>query len=221
LVVLSAAAVLVSAAAGEVALPRQISVDPFANETGQHETAVESDSFAFGNTVVAAFQVGRTRTAGASGIGWASSLDGGLTWRSGVLPSLTAHGSPPGPFTRASDPAVACDRVHRTWLISVLALRDGPSGSLDELLSSLVVSRSSDGLSWSAPVVTAPEQNHYAHDKNWIVCDNSASSPFEGRCYVTYTAVVGDQEVFAVAASSDGGLTWDPPVLVNAVGGSG
>jgi hypothetical protein len=221
LVLLSAVAALVPAAAAEVPAPQQISVDPLANETGQHETAVEPDSFAFGNTVVAAFQVGRTMTAGASGIGWASSADGGTTWRMGLLPSLTVHGSPPGLFTRASDPAVAYDAVHRTWLISVLALRDGPTGSLDELLSSLVVSRSSDGVSWSAPLVTAPEQKHYAHDKNWIVCDNGPRSPYQGRCYVTWTAVVRNDEVFAVAVSSDGGLTWGPPVLVNDVQGSG
>lgn len=216
-----AAAVLVPPAAGEALAPRQLSADPFVNETGQHETAVEPDSLSFGNTVVAAFQVGRMKSAGASGIGWASSPDGGLTWSSGVLPTLTVHGSAPGRFTRVSDPAVAYDRVHGTWLISILALRDAPSNALDDLLSSLVVSRSADGRSWSQPVVTSPEQSHYAHDKNWIVCDNGPRSAFAGRCYVTWTAIVGNDEVFAAASSSDGGLTWERPVLVNSVQGSG
>ncbi len=175
----------VSPALGQAPPARQISVDPLTNESGQHETAVEPDSFAFGNTVVAAFQLGRISTAGASGIGWGTSLDGGTTWSSGVLPSLTVHGTPRGPYTRATDPAVAYDSAHGVWLISVLALRDGPSGTTNELLSSLLVSRSPDGISWGPPIVTSPEPDHFAHDKNWIVCDNGTGSRFRGRCYRT------------------------------------
>src|SRR6185437_5850831 len=37
---------------------RRLSVDPYANRDSQHETAVEPDNFAFGNTVVAAYQLG-------------------------------------------------------------------------------------------------------------------------------------------------------------------
>jgi hypothetical protein len=221
LVSLVAVAVLASPAGGQVQPAQQISVDPFQDALGQHETAVEPDSISFGNSVVAAFQVGRTLTAGASGIGWASSADGGNTWRSGVLPSLVAHGTPSGPFTRATDPAVAYDSAHGVWLISILGLRDGPSGTNDELLSSLVVSRSTDGISWSSPVVTSPEQEHFSHDKNWIVCDNGTSSPFRGRCYVAWTAVIAQLQALAVASSTDGGLSWSQPTVVTSIRGSG
>jgi M6 family metalloprotease-like protein len=199
---------------------RQISVDPITDDTGQHETAVEPDSFSFGDKVVAAFQIGRTRTAGASSIGWATSRDGGMTWSSGVLPSLTVHGVPPGTFTRGTDPAVAYDSVHGTWLISVLALRDGPGGTTDELLSSLVTSRSFDGMTWSAPVVTSPVQTHFAHDKNWIACDNATASPFKGRCYVVWTAVSGEVQALGISSSNDGGLTWDAETIVPSISGS-
>jgi hypothetical protein len=219
--VLAAAAIAVSPALGQVQPARQISVDSLTNETGQHETAVEPDSFSYGNTVVAAFQLGRMRTAGASGIGWGTSLDGGTTWSSGVLPSHTVHAAPAGPYTRATDPAVAYDSAHGVWLISVLAIRDGTSGTTNDLLSSLVVSRSTDGISWSSPVVTSPEQEHFAHDKNWIVCDNGANSPFRGRCYVAWTAVIVNLQVLAVASSTDGGLTWSAPTIVTSIGGSG
>jgi hypothetical protein len=37
----------------------QISLDPFHNPGSLHETEVEPDTFAFGNTVVSAFQQGR------------------------------------------------------------------------------------------------------------------------------------------------------------------
>jgi M6 family metalloprotease-like protein len=185
---------------------QKISFDPFTDNIGQHETAVEPDSVSFGNTVVAAFQVGRTRTGGASGIGWATSRDGGSTWSSGVIPRASS---------RASDPAVAYDAVHGVWLISVLALHDGP-----ELLSSLVTSRSTDGISWSAPVVTSPVQTHFAHDKNWIVCDNGPASPFRGRCYVVWTGAGDEFAALGVSSSNDGGSTWSPDMLVPWLGGS-
>jgi hypothetical protein len=215
--VAAAAAVIAAAPASA----QQISSDPLTDGFGQHETAVEPDSFSFGNTVVATFQLGRTRTAGASGIGWATSHDGGSTWTAGVLPSLTIHGSPPGTYTRATDPSVAYDSVHGVWLISVLALQDGPSGTTEDLLSALVTSRSPDGVSWSVPAVTSPVQSHFAHDKSWIVCDNAAASTFRGRCYVLWTAVSGTLTVLGSSSSTDGGATWGPATLVPSIAGSG
>ncbi len=37
----------------------QISSDPYMNPTSNHKTQVEPDTFAFGNTIVSAFQSGR------------------------------------------------------------------------------------------------------------------------------------------------------------------
>ena len=184
--------------------------DPLSGTPGQHATAVEPDSFSFGNTVVAAFQVGRLTTVAADAIGWATSTDGGRTWRSGLLPGLTSHSSPPGPYSRATDPVVAYDRVHGVWLISVLAFRD-PHGAPPA--TEIVVSRSSDGLSWSPPVVTSPSTGRAAHDKNWIACDNGTTSPFAGRCYTAWTDF-SRAAMLVVSTSSDGGLTWGPPVDV-------
>lgn len=186
---------------------QQISFDPFNDSIGQHETAVEPDSFSVGNTVVAAFQVGRTRGGGASGIGWATTRDGGSTWTSGVIR---------GAYSRGTDPAVAYDSAHGVWLISILGLHDGGP----ELLSSLVTARSTDGLTWSDPVITSPTQGHFAHDKNWIACDNGAASPFRGRCYVVWAAVVGELTTLGISWSTDGGLTWSPSALVSSVSGS-
>ena len=186
---------------------QQVSVDPFTDEIGQHETAVEPDSFGFGNTVVAAFQLGRTRTGGASGIGWATSRNGGATWSSGTIPTTSS---------RATDPAVAYDSAHVVWLVSILALHQGR----EELLSSLVTSRSPDGLVWSSPIVTSPIQDHFAHDKNWIVCDNGTASRFRGRCYVVWTAVVREVEALGISWSTDGGLTWSADSVEPSISGS-
>jgi hypothetical protein len=216
---------LIAAAAAAVSLPvlaaaavppaRQISVDPIVAGPGQHETAVEPDSISFGNTVVAAFQIGRWPTGGASGIGWATSRDGGATWTSGVLP-ITAQSPSAGPYSRASDPAVAYDRVHATFLANVLALRE--SGVATEPFTALVISRSSDGVTWSAPIVVAPDESRFAHDKNWIACDNGTASRFAGRCYVTWT---GDATALMLATSTDGGLTWSRASRFEAIRGSG
>jgi hypothetical protein len=99
---------LVASPSAAVPTPQQISVDPFTDIGGQHETAVEPDSFSTGNDLVAVFQVGRRMTGGASGIGYATSHDGGRTWRSGVLPFAMS----PGSLDLVSDPAIAYDRVH-------------------------------------------------------------------------------------------------------------
>ena len=58
---------------------QQVVSDPYTNSTSQHRTAVEPDTFAFGSTIVSAFQVGRFTNGCASNIGWATSTDGGTT----------------------------------------------------------------------------------------------------------------------------------------------
>jgi hypothetical protein len=175
---------------------RRLSVDPYANRDSQHETAVEPDDFAFGNTVVAAFQLGR-RDAAAANIGTAVSHDGGRTWQRSTLPAVTVNAG--GPETAASDPSVAFDAAHNVWLVGTLTVHQGGSD--------VMVARSSDGLHWSAPVVatTGPTL-----DKDWLVCDNGASSPFRGRCYAEYTD--DDRSITVSQSSDDGGLTWSTPV---------
>src|SRR5262245_31328677 len=180
---------------------RRLSSDPSTNPASQHETAVEPDSSAFGSTVVATFQLGRFEEGAASNVGFATSTDAGRTWRAGVLPGLTGESKPTGRENRVSDPAVAYDALHGTWLISTLGVG---AGAYD-----ILVSRSRDGVRWSAPVATATGA---LLDKEWIACDNGASSPFRGHCYVVYTDDARHQLVSQV--STDGGATWAPPALV-------
>src|SRR5215470_8796490 len=86
---------------------RRLSRDPYTDPAAQHETEVEPDSFTAGDTTVAVFQVGRRSDGGATNIGYAVSTNDGATWRSGLLPGLTAASVPPGTSIRASDPVVA------------------------------------------------------------------------------------------------------------------
>ena len=98
----------------------QISRDPYTNKTSQHQTEVEPDTFAFGNTVVAAFKAGRFFKGGASNIGWATSITGGRSWTHGFLPGTTDFAG--GSYDQVSDPSVAYDARHNVWLISSLTL---------------------------------------------------------------------------------------------------
>ena len=183
---------------------RQLSRDTNRSADAHHQTQVEPDSFSFGNTVVTTFQSGRVGQGAAAMIGFATSRNGGRTWRSGFLPGVTADSSPPGPG-RASDPVVAYDAVHRVWLIATLS----PPADASRLL----ISRSSDGLRWNAPVAaaTTPARN-LAYDKEWVVCDNWPSSPFRGSCYLSYTDLTTNPRRLATQVSRDGGLTWSAPV---------
>jgi len=141
---------------------RRLSVDPYKNSDSQHETAVEPDSASWGDTVVAVFQVGRRLGGAASNIGTAVSHDDGRTWARALLPGMTTNASPPGPETAASDPSIAYDAVHGMWLASTLTLEGGNSPHI-------WISRSTDGLHWSAPIDAADGE---ILDKEWIACDN-------------------------------------------------
>ncbi len=190
---------LIFAAGGHLT---QISSDPYTNPDSQHKTEVEPDSFAFGNTIVSAFQVGRFFNGGASNIGFATSTNAGKTWTSGFLPDATVNSTPPNPaYERASDPAVAFDARHNVWIISWLGLRPPVPSVVDVL-----VSRSTDsGLTWGNPVAVNASGNF--NDKNWTVCDNTPTSPHYGNCYTEFDDnTLGDLEV--MSTSSDGGLTW-------------
>lgn len=185
---------------------RRLSRDPYTGPEAQHESEVEPDSVTVGRTTVSTFQVGRRHSGAADNVGWATSTDGGLTWRNGLLPGLTRVSVPAGPHERASDPVVAYDSVRGVWLISTLAL-EGRTARLP-------ISRSSDGITWASPVVAAETSaQDLAIDKNWIACDNGPSSPFRGRCYLVYTDTLRDDRL-AVVSSDDGGLTWSSPVGV-------
>ena len=189
---------------------RQLSTDTVAGGGGQHATEVEPDSFAFGSTVVATFQVGRVESGGATAIGVATSVDGARHWRSGLLPGVTSLSPQPGQDTRASDPSVGFDAVHGVWLVASLGL----ASSHFEIL----VSRSPDGIVWSPPV-TARIGLPGGLDKEWIACDNWPSSPNRGHCYLSYLDVGAG--LIVTETSTDGGLTWSQPAPTSFVPAGG
>jgi len=181
-----------------------VSNDPYTNSSSQHKTEVEPDNFSFGSTIVNAFQVGRFSTGGSSNIGWATSTNKGKTWKNGFLPGTTVYATPPGTFARISDPTVAYDAKHHTWLISALDLLNTSN--------SVSVSQSTDGgLTWQNPIIVAKEGPSQFFDKDWAVCDNTTSSPHYGNCYVEWDDANNGDSVL-MSTSSDGGVTWGTPI---------
>jgi hypothetical protein len=197
---------LFPAAAGGAAPPglTRIMTDHFSNSTSQHATAVEPDTFAFGNTLVATSQVGRFFDGGASAIAYATTNDGGATWKHGVLPNITSRQTPSSPFERVSDPTVAYDAKHGAWLISSVPIRP------DFRVPKVFVSRSTNGgKTFGNPITVAKAPPGSDFDKNWTACDNHPSSPFYGHCYTTFDDF-GHRDRLKVSTSTNGGLTWGP-----------
>jgi len=183
----------------------RISRDPFTNSTSQHKTQVEPDTYSHGSTIVSVFQSGRFFDGGSSDIGWATSTNNGSTWQHGFLPGTTPYSTPAGPYARVSDPSVAYDAKHSVWITSFLGLY--PNGNTGEV--DVDVSRSTNGgLTWSNPVKVLATGAFY--DKNWSVCDDTASSPFYGNCYTEFDDVnLNDQEM--MSTSTNGGSSWGAP----------
>jgi hypothetical protein len=173
----------------------QLSKDTFTNPSSQHATEVEASAFSSGSTIVSAFQVGRIFGGGASDIGFASTSDHGATWATGFLPGITVYDK--GTFNAASDPVVAFDAAHSTWIISSLTIAN---------VDQVAVSRSPDGINWDnpIPVSTTPDS-----DKNWITCDNTPASPYFGHCYAEWDDP-STKDLIWMSTSTDGGLSWAP-----------
>ena len=198
-------AVLLGTPANMFRQPLQLSHDPYTNADSQHSTELEPDTYSDGSTIVTAFQAGRFVDGGSSNNGWATSTNGGQTWKTGFLPGTTQATG--GPYTRVSDPAVAYDRAHSTWLISSLAeVGSGPTLATH----TIIVNLSTDGgLTWSKPYKVIDGGSTY-YDKDWITCDASSTSPYFGNCYVEWDN--DDKGVLMLMSTSkDGGHTWSKP----------
>jgi hypothetical protein len=178
----------------------QVSSDPFTDTDAQHATQVEPDTFAYGNTVVAAFQVGRVFGGGSSDLGWATSTDGGTTWTHGFLPGITVN-SGGGTYAQVSDASVAFDARHNVWMIAGLPIDSSGNAA------GILVNRSTNGgTTWTNPV-NAIGFDGQGYDKQWIVCDDTSTSPHYGNCYIEADITSsGNAEI--MSTSTDGGLTW-------------
>lgn len=128
-------------------------------------------------------------------VGFATSLDGGRSWRTGSLPA------PPDGYIDA-DNAVDVDRGGRFYAATL--------SDTDARTYSVAVSRSDDGLSWSTPAVPSVEQS----DKPWLAVGPDPSEPSRDVVYVTWTRFQRTGAHLRLARSSDRGSSWTVSTLL-------
>jgi hypothetical protein len=183
----------------------QISVDtsenPGTDTSVQHRTEVDPSQATFGNMIVTTFQDGEIADYnGAAQIGWATSFDGGNTWRHGYIPGTSSY---------YWVQVVAFDLKHATWIIIMVPQDD------NENPVGMQVSLSHDGINWSIPryVYGPVDGNVEFVNRPWVGCDNHILSPHFGNCYIAWQDGTNVASYNDLATSSDGGKTWGAPVL--------
>src|SRR5207244_8396566 len=119
------------------------STDPDAGYT-QPDTQIEPSvavNPANPRNAVAVYQEGRFADGGAYTNGYATTFDGGRTWKAGELPKLTLNGRQGGPFERASDPVVAFGPDNTVYVSSIVFDFNAGNG----MHSAIAISVSKDG----------------------------------------------------------------------------
>ncbi|HZC73471.1 MAG TPA: sialidase family protein [Jatrophihabitans sp.] len=162
------------------------------------------------NIAVAVAHDCRLPTAGAVGISYAWTHDGGQNWQHAPLPGITQAAG--GVWARASDPVVAFGPDGSVY-ISVLDISSG-------CRTAVSVSRSTDGgVTFGAPVLAQRNKTcRHGDDKNFLIVDNGRHSPYRGRLYqfwAQFSGVsigFGDRQV--VRWSDDQGQTWSHTVAL-------
>ncbi|HEV2851292.1 MAG TPA: sialidase family protein [Thermoanaerobaculia bacterium] len=157
--------------------------------------------------LLAGYQEGRFEDGGARALTYSVSFDAGRTWEEGLLPGLTIASG--GPFERASDPWVAFGPGNRAYYVSL-------GFNQTRLENGIFVSVSEDGgRTWGPPVAVHTTSTGF-DDKEAIVVDNRADSPFRGRVYVGWDSITADRrQVELISYSTDGGLSYRPPVTIH------
>ncbi|HYN22536.1 MAG TPA: sialidase family protein [Thermoanaerobaculia bacterium] len=161
--------------------------------------------------LLAGYQENRFEDGGARALAYAFSKNSGKTWTEGLLPGLTLDTG--GPFQRASDPWVAFGPNGRAYYVSLLFNETNPDNGL-------FVSASPDsGKTWGPPVPVHLGDRDNFDDKQAMVVDTRADSPFRGRVYVGWDTVVDNRaQLLRMSHSADAGASFSPPVTLESAG---
>lgn len=207
------------APAGEAGITSSVQVstdllptDSAAQAATHAEPYLDADPTSSAN-LVGGWQENRFANGGARASGYAASTDGGHTWAGGLIPHSTKATG--GPWDKASDPWVAFGPNGRAYFVSLLFNESNPN-------SAVGVSVSTDGgLSWGAPVNVTFSDLDFS-DKEAVVVDTFPSSPYLGTVYVAWDLNVPTpskvKQWLMMARSTDGGVTYQPPVRVRKKG---
>ncbi|HEY0583854.1 MAG TPA: exo-alpha-sialidase, partial [Chloroflexota bacterium] len=146
--------------------------------------------------------------------GTSYSQDGGRTWNDSTAPNGFTRGF--GGFAReywqgGGDTSVAWDSRGNAYLSCQLFNRGQPTSPNPDQSSTFVVFRSTQngGASWDFPgrYVTLNQDTDGSgvilEDKQYLTVDNSVSSPFRDRLYVTWTEFTASTAYIYAAFSAD------------------
>jgi hypothetical protein len=201
-----------SAGAAPTSPLTRVSQDRLIDTIGLHQSEFEPSlaSAPGSKTLVSVSEVGVAFDGGASSLGWTTSVNGGKSWKHGLIPLTIIAGGPAtgiGPVYRAADPSAAWNARYAKWLSVATGL-----GSAANNLG-LYVNSSTDGKSWSAPSLAHGSATGDTPSRASLTCDNNGASAGYGNCYIAYTNTTSSpaNQLF-VLRSSDGGATWSAPV---------
>src|SRR5439155_16943534 len=163
-----------------------------------------------------------------TGIG-AHSLDGGRNWTD-TLPPIgftrgAGYGSAREYWQSGGDTSVAWDTRGNAYFSCQVFNRGKPTSSSPDISSAFFVFRSTgnNGASWNfpaRPVIQSPDVNGVGDqpflDKQLMTVDNSVSSPFRDRVYVTWTTFAVDGTAYIYGAySAHYAAHFSAPVLIS------
>jgi len=173
---------------------------------------------------------------GTSGI--YTSSDGGTTWTnrgllddqaSWISSALVSDGDPviaygPKPTGTGSFSYANGARAYYATLASYK--NNNGSYPPNKAPEYLAVSYSDDnGLTWSAPVLATTKDNpNDFNDKEWITVDDTPSSPYFGRVYVSWTefrSAGNGSEPIMLTISTNGGASFGGPKQLSPAGNNG
>lgn len=202
---LASLAVAPAAARPRVVRDRQAGVHTLKVEPPQQkDTAVEPSIAVNPNNprnAVALYQAGRVDAGCAQATGFATTFDGGKTWRDGHLPKVTVATGGTTPLS--SDPVVAFGPKNYVYANVLLCEEDQ---------NDLAFAVSKDGgRTWSRFTRVPTERTFTMDDKNWFTVDMSkAEGHHFGRIYLVWDAIAPVVAMY----SDDHAKTWHGPFVI-------
>jgi hypothetical protein len=189
----------------------------------QNETAIAQNPFK-PSQVVAGFNDYRR---GDGTCGTSFSGNGGASWTDSTMPNGFTRGTNFGGVARqywqaSGDPSVAWDTRGNAYYACQVFMRGPGVTNNPDTSSAFYVFRSTGdaGASWNFtghPVTeTFDTTGTILNDKQYMTIDDSTSSPFRDRIYVTWTLFNSDGTAYIFEAhSNDYGQTFSSPVVVS------
>ncbi|MHA0857271.1 sialidase family protein [Paenibacillus sp. CMAA1364] len=146
-------------------------------------------------------------TTGVPNTGVYRSLDGGFSWANSLLPLPVGYTGAEAPYVAYGFPDIFIITAH--VFPSTLG-----GGTCVAYISN------DNGSTFGDPIVVGPGFGSYINnDETLVAIDTGQSSPFLGNVYVTYNhqfnVANGGNSTAFFNRSTDGGLTWDQPVLLS------